>query len=218
MGSKKIKLNKNLNINILIKRVPYYSQYLDVNVIDKKGRIYKNIVDGYWFKRACGILSLKMVMDYWGRFLVNYKKKPIMSLIWTGLSKNAFSELAGGWYHRGLLEVAKDYGFQGRLFDWSGLKIENEKILLILKNILKNQKPIIVSIYKNFNNKKSGHLIVLVGYRVDEFGNLKGFYFNDPASYSKISKKYAFVKKNKFLNGWKKRAILIWPRKIKIKK
>lgn len=218
MGSKKI---KNKNQKFLIKNIPYYSQRLDSWVIDRNGKIYKNIIDGYWFKNACGIASLKMVMDYYRNLIPNYKKLPIMELVWRGIEKGAFSVSAGGWYHQGLIEIAKEYGFRGKRFDWNvkrGKKlneIKKEKALKEITKIIKSGKPLIVSIYKNFIPNNSGHLIVLVGFKNNIFGELKGFYFNDPDSYDRKSKKYAFVNKNKFLNGWKARAILIWPKKIK---
>lgn len=239
MGSKKIKKQNILfvkhlsdkyfgkKLKYLIKNVPYYSQRLDVCVIDKNNKIYKNIIDGYWFKRSCGIVSLKMVMDYYGKFLAGYKREPVMKLIWEGMKLDAFSESAGGWYHKKLINLAEKYGFLGKFFDWNdkknkstgrqkNKKIEKqkEKGISIIKNILKKQKPIIVSVYKNFNPKNSGHLIVLAGYKNNIFGDLEGFYFNDPDGYDRKSKKYAFVDKNKFLNGWRGRAILIFPKFI----
>lgn len=162
-------------------RVPVYSQFLDVK--EKK-----------WRSRACGIVALKMVLDFWGI------KKSADELIKLGLKKDAYIQ-GVGWKHKGLVLVAKKFGFKARNYDWykDSYEVSFKKLLPKLKKYL-----VIASIYKNLKPGKSGHLVVLTGYENDQI------FFNDPNSKTRggIHKKVAA---EKFLSGWKRRIIVIYP-------
>lgn len=161
--------------------VPHYAQYLDV----KKD---------FWKKRSCGIVSLGMVLDYYG------KNVPVDLLIKEGKAIGGY--LKGiGWKHDAIVEIAKKYGFKS-------YRKEDEKIENVLKSVA-NDEPVIVSIYKNFDTKNGGHLAVLTGYYYDETDNeLVGVYLNDPIGFP-YKFKNQFVKIDTFMRGWKKRAIYI---------
>ena len=72
---------------------------------------------------------------------------------------------------------------------------------------LEKNEPVIISIYKNFDQKNGGHLAVLLGYYVAN-QELIGFYINDPIG-AQYKHKNQFIELDKFLQGWKKRAIYV---------
>ena len=160
-------------------KIPAYSQFLDVE--DKK-----------WKSRACGIVALKIVLEYWG------VKEKADDLIKLGLKQDAY--IPGiGWKHGGLVSIAKEFGLRGENLDWFKDLPEEafEKLLSKLEKY-----PVLASIYKNFKLGGSGHLIVLTGY---ENGWI---FFNDPDSKTRKGIQNKVVVE-KFLNGWKRRIVVI---------
>lgn len=71
-------------VTTLHKGVPYYSQSLDT--LDKNGNI-----DTYWFRRACGVVCVKMALDY---LVPDKAKKSVVELAEEG-------RFAGGILHLG---------------------------------------------------------------------------------------------------------------------
>ncbi len=163
--------------------VPAYSQFLDVKNKD-------------WQHRACGIVSLKMVMDFWGK-KTDRKYPTIEALIEEGVNKKAVTK-NWDWIHKGLVDIAKAHGFKGESFDWAGNS--SRDAFLLLKTKLNN--PVIASIHKNLNFGDTGHLIVIKGLKN---GNI---YYNDPDS-KKRREIPRIAPIDAFLLGWKKRIIVI---------
>lgn len=165
--------------------VPAYSQFLDVS-------------SPVWKRKACGAVSLKMVLDY-----LRPNSISISEIIKRGRRKNAFRLAAYipnvGWAHKGLASLAEEFGFKGKNYDWSK-KTPDAAYSLLLKKLQK--RPIIASIYRNLKPGSSGHLVLLTGIK----GNR--IYYNDPDSKTRRGiKKTATL--NKFLKGWKKRVVEI---------
>lgn len=189
--------------------VPYLSQFDDVSDVN-------------WQSVACGVTSLAMVLKYYGT------EVPIENLIEVGEEINSFSEKAGGWYHNGLCEIARRYGFIAwrrkwrigkRDLDyvkeegWTDNDVEQyeiqtaaEGIFTLEKSILKGTPPII-SADKDFENENSGHLVVVTGFE-REGEELKGFYINDPKARGK-KRKDEFIYLKKFEEHWHKRGIFV---------
>lgn len=163
--------------------IPTYSQYLDVASAD-------------WQNRACGIVSLKMVMDFWGK-----KTKIIYPTIDDLISKYSKSTYISkvGWSHKGLVTIAKHLKLKGENFDWINYSAKDAFVLMETKLAL---APVIASIYKNLNHRLPGHLIVIT-----QIKNGKVFY-NDPDSKTR-NKIKCVASLQKFLEGWKRRIIII---------
>lgn len=159
-----------------------YSQFLDVQ---KKG----------WKIRACGVASLAMVLDYYGK-----TRTSIDSLIDHGISIGAHNKELG-WIHSGIVNIANHKGFIGERFDWSNI---DKEIAFQKINSFLCEGPIIASIHKNFNPKLSGHLVVIKTKNKTHVSVL------DP-----IARKREHIERsvpiNIFLTGWKKRIIVIRP-------
>lgn len=168
-------------------RVPAYSQHLDVH-------------DVRWQPRACGIVSLKAVIDYWQNTTLR-NRPTIAQLIKEGLKKDGY--IPGvGWKHKTLAKLAAHHGLRGRHFDWHELSPENalEKLLVYFA-----KGPIIASIHKNFRLKGSGHLVVIKGI------DTKRIFYNDPDARTKSAISRS-VTLSRFLRGWKRRVIAVTPR------
>lgn len=162
--------------------VPKYSQHLDVR-------------DGDWKEKSCGIVAVKMVLDYW-----RMSSPDCDELIKKGIEMDGF--ISGvGWKHKELSLLAKSFGVEAENFDWA--KEEKDAAFKKLEDFLEKY-PVVASIYSGFNPEtKNGHLIVLTGMD-DNF-----VHYNDPDSEGReeIAGKILI---DKFLAGWKKRVIVIW--------
>jgi len=169
----------------------FLSQYLDIK--SKK-----------WKNRSCGVISLKIVLNYWQGEKFN---KTSEELIKIALKEGAY--LKGiGWKHKELAKIANKFGLKAKNFDWS--KEENLKAFHKFLWYLK-RGPVIVSVYKDFQFGKNGHLIVAL--KSDE----KNIYILEPAA-KKRNDIFQIVKRDKFIKGWKKRIIFIFPPKNIVKK
>ena len=155
-----------------------------------------DIKSKYWKSRSCGIVSLKMIMDYWK---MPTKRVNLAELIKKGIEVGAYDK-RWGWIHAGLVKLAKHYGYKGRNYDWF-----NDKPQTAYEKMTKKLKlPIATSIHSGLNPRKSGHLIVITGIRG------KKIYYNDPDSKTRKSiARIASLKK--FLTGWKRRIIILRP-------
>lgn len=173
--------------------VPCYSQKIDVS-------------DPHWKERACGILCLKMVLDFLGA-----KTPPADEFVQKGISLNAYGEW--GWLHTGLVAVAALFGIDMKRKEFrSHDPDEAEKLLkegineLILS--IEKGKPVLISAIKKWVEAKKFHMMVLVGFEMDE-GVLKGFYYHDPDAYTEEEGKNQFVPIETFKKHWRRMAIFL---------
>ena len=165
---------------------PGYSQFLDVE-------------DEEWKDRCCGILSLKMLLDYWGG-QSNISPEDVESLIGEGLEIGAYIPDIG-WKHKELVELAQNHGLDGEDFDWM-----DEHPDVALNKVIPHlsEHPIIVSIHKDLIEGNSGHLVVLTGY---EDGQI---FYNDPDAKTRGDIERS-APLQKFLDGWKRRVVVVHP-------
>ncbi|MEA2113033.1 MAG: C39 family peptidase [Patescibacteria group bacterium] len=161
--------------------VPYYSQHEDIK-------------DEDWQGKACGLVCLKMVLDFH-----KTKTPEINEFLKLALEKEAFGE--SGWIHNKLLAIAEDLGMEAHRKE--GMENEQE-----LKDFLDEKGPVIVSIKaQKFSPEFEGkfHQIVLIDY--DE----NGFYYHD-SDYRDREGNRLFVPFDKFREYWRKMAIFIHKR------
>ena len=162
-----------------ILEVPHWIQFYDIS-------------DDQWQGRSCGIVSLAMILEYYG------VQVDLNDLIEQGLEKDGYIK-GIGWKHQIICDLAREYGLKSQ-------RTENEVIDNLVES-LERDEPVIISIHKNFDISKGGHLVVLNGYYVAN-NELLGFYLNDPVGAS-YKHKNQFIKLDKFLEGWKKRVIYV---------
>lgn len=163
-----------------ILEIPHLMQHYDID-------------DKFWQDRSCGIVSLAMVLDYYNI------QADIQELINSGLKKDGYIKNIG-WKHQVIVDLAKDFNLKSER--------KEDDILDNLVGSIDREEPVIISVYKHFKNTNGGHLAVLNGYFTDKDGELMGFYVNDPVGAS-YKHKDQFIELEKFIQGWKKRAIYI---------
>jgi hypothetical protein len=188
----------------MILDVPFYSQIKDTQKEE-------------WKELSCGIVALKMVLDFYGPTNLS-----IDELYQKGLDIGGYLENVG-WYHHSLALLAKQLGFQAitrlwglpeeyaqklknRGFNESELQIlEDQQLdegILTLKKELENGRPVILSVSKGFGREGRGHLVVLIG------SDDQGFILHDPFEVIRPGKEFK-ITFNEFKQAWTRRAIII---------
>lgn len=191
----------------MILKVPYYSQYQSTG-------------NPEWKENSCGVVSLKMVLDYY-----QPTNLTVDQLYEKGLELNGYLE-GVGWYHHSLVLLAKELRFSGITRSWEpteeyvkilknrGFKDGDLQILkdqqynegiFCLKNELDKNHPIIVSVTTGFGRYGKGHLVVLIGY--DE----AGFILHDPFEEIRPGKEFK-ISFDDFKKTWTKRALFVYPK------
>ncbi len=175
---------------ILKHNVPFFSQKADIKEAD-------------WKPRGCGITALKMALGYWHENDSTNRSPDLVDLIRTGSEVGAYIEDVG-WSHSGLVEIAKQYGYEGKNYDLVPEKTEPKMAFAKMSAELEKH-PVLASVYKKFEPGLSGgHIVTVTGLDNDSI------YMNDPEEIdAKLGTKKMELKK--FLKGWKKRYIVIYP-------
>ncbi len=205
--------------------VPYYRQ------IDTESPL-----SAYWQERSCGILALKMVIDY---YRLQKAQEPV------DLKELFDKALAGGgvdenknWIHAALVKTASDYGLVAWRRNWNLsaagrqhftaegqstqtlTRINNQQqreALPTLVDQVESGYPVIISVAKNFDEVDKPHLVVLTGIkRKPEVGGYQGFFYNDPYTISETDSKDRYVAIDRFIDKWNYLAIFVEPSDAKI--
>ena len=126
--------------------VPYYSQFLDID-------------DKYWMPRACGIVALKMVLDFYLPAGKAGKKDipPIMELINSCEKAGGYGK--SGWFHDALVSLAKSFGFESSRKEKMDTDIGTEEIV----GHLKEGRPVLISAVKYILGQTKFHMVVVIG-------------------------------------------------------
>lgn len=164
-----------------INEVPHLSQFLDIS-------------DNYWTNRACGAVCLGMALAYFG--------KPISDLntFCAAAEQKGYFYQTYGWAHQGLVELAREAGF-------NGYRSEGGTIEDIAKEIRAGNVPIL-SVSKKLFGVSRRHLVVAVGTLSNENGEVIGLYIHDPETLYRI-KEPQYVSKKLLNADWSKRYIVI---------
>jgi hypothetical protein len=169
--------------------IPPYSQYLDV----------KNAL---WRSRSCGIMALKMVLEYWYR-KGELKRTPLSIPALNRAARKSGAYIPNiGWSHRGLALYARRLGADGKNFDWFSLtpNAALKKLLPLLR-----RGPVIASVYRNPKRREGGHLVVVTDITNDRV------HFLDPGAKTR-ARIPRFLSTRVFCIAWKRRGIVIGPR------
>lgn len=165
---------------VSIPEVPFYSQFKDISAVK-------------WQKVGCGIASLAMLIEYY-----NPDSVSVDTLLKQGIASGAYQKNAG-WTHKGLIQLSKKYGLDGKSYDLSSLstKVAYARFADELAD-----GPVMASIHYKFDPKNPiPHLVVIDGIKDGIV------YYNDPASNG--GEKQITVAK--FLGAWKKKFIIVRP-------
>ena len=173
--------------------VPFHSQY-------------EGITDPAWKWRGCGIVALKMVLDYWHIEKPENKTVPISELLKVGREMNAYREEIG-WIHSGLVRMAQRYGYEALNTDFAANGPSPKSALEAWDALLNELQhgPVLASVYAGLDSERGGgHIIIVTGFENDLVA------FNDPEGTNAGDGK-RFIVLSRFLSAFKRRAIIIRP-------
>ena len=201
---------KEEEIKFMILPVPYYSQKEEA-ALEKYG------------SKACGLTSLRMVLAYYGNTLDMHQLDELAKRV------GAYDEQKG-WFHAGLVNIARDLGLSGYRINFSylsdqdkanvGVVLANEGASMeeinqfmqtfdtaqksepdqALEQLLKQKTPIIVSMNEQFAGTTASHLVVIIGKKGERY------LINDPWDNGKNYE----VDKERFEKTWTKRAVVVY--------
>jgi hypothetical protein len=181
------------NIYMPIFNVPFLSQYSDLG-------------DHEWRARGCGITALKMVMDFWHAQNSQYQTVGLDDLLRRGIASGAYLE-GIGWRHRGLVELAQNFGYGGFNVDYApqspNPKSATEAWAMACKELAHG--PVMVSVFSRLDpTRGGGHIVVVAGVENDLVA------FNDPEELVEREGR-RLIAVEKFLPAFKRRYIVIRP-------
>lgn len=111
-----------------------------------------------WQARSCGITALKIAMDYWHERNSSLPAPSLREAFDIGLAVDAYQENVG-WLHKGLIQVAKRFGYSG--YNVEGTHRQTDEFWQELRNVV-TAFPAIVSVRSKFDpTSKDGHLVVV---------------------------------------------------------
>lgn len=175
-----VSTDQSAEIKAEIPDVPFYSQFKDIQSPE-------------WRKKACGVASLAMIINFYRPETVSTQ-----TLLKEGIAAGAYLNNAG-WTHQGLALLAEHYGLNGASYDLSGLSMDSA--FARFAEFLKTG-PVIASVYYTFDpTSPIPHLVVVNGIENNTV------YYNDPAAKTGGEK----ISTADFITGWKKRFIVIRP-------
>lgn len=167
--------------------VPFSSQYSDLGHHE-------------WRARGCGIASLKMVMDF-------YHPGPSLDgLLAVGREIGAYRE-GIGWTHRGLVELARRYGFDGFNADWAENgptpKTADEAWQTLVAELAHG--PVLASVFAGLDPARGGgHIVAVTGFHDGLV------FFNDPEQLTEKEGRKALALAA-FLPAFKRRYVVVRP-------
>ncbi|MCI2055807.1 MAG: hypothetical protein LKJ86_01540 [Oscillibacter sp.] len=159
--------------------VPFRNQYVCAENYRAEG--YHSLEEGlFWAERSCGIASVRMVIDAI-RALHGLPVCPCQAeVLRRGLELEAYQK-GVGWIHRGLVELAAEYGISGECRRGGTTKDVCDEI--------EHGNVCIVSVSPHFSGglpredgtptPRGGHLIVPYGFYTEE-GELTGLLTRHP--------------------------------------
>jgi len=174
----------------MILDVPYFTQY--------------SARDFSWQERSCGVACLKMVLDFY-----DVGAPTLDDLIEDGKEDGYIDGV--GWKHDYLVKMGLRYGLVGsHRKEFKGSEDNLYESILEHIKYLKEEKPVIVSVVKNFEHKDKPHLVVLVGFREDDSGEITGFYYHEPDSLNPADDgNRQFVDMETFREYWRKMSVFL---------
>lgn len=157
----------------------------------------KNVKEKNWKKKSCAICSMKMMIDFDSKKHLNIN---IGQLIEEARKMGGYLE-GIGWKHKIISDLAKKYGVKLNFIKkFPKTSKEKAKWLKKLEDRIVKGKPVMASVYYQFNKKNGGHVVVVNG--IKKKGKIVlGYHLQDPDGRFKGNRYY--ISKDKFLLGWR---------------
>lgn len=140
---------------------------------------------------SCGLCCVGMLIK-------NKKDFDIIKELSLGFENNGIN--SNGWSHFYLLEILKKYSIESERKEFNSYSKGIEYII----NKIDKEEAVVISMIKSFLNQTYFHMVLILGYRFDEKGELVRFYYHDPASPDEISGSFLYMEKSQFIKSWRK--------------
>jgi hypothetical protein len=167
---------------------------------------FKDIADPDWQWRGCGIVALKMILDFWHAKDPANQTADIEQLWQMGMDADAYRE-GIGWTHGGLAAIARQLGYRSYNRDFAPNsptpRDENGAWSALAREL--DRGPVLASMYSGMDPSRGGGHIVVVTGTEDELVLL-----NDPEQHQEREGKRALARK-KFREAFKRRYIYVLP-------
>jgi len=173
--------------------VPFLSQYADLGHHE-------------WRARGCGIVALKMALDFWHARDGRNRTVPLDALLQDGIAEGAYR--AGiGWTHTGLAALARAYDYEAFNADWAQNgptpKSPEEAWQALLGELAAG--PVLASVWSGLDPERGGgHIVVVTGFADDLVA------FNDPEERTEREGR-KLLALNSFLRAFKRRYVVVRP-------
>lgn len=152
--------------------------------------------DPEWAHRMCAICSLHMLLKHHNP---EFSVSPA-GLLEQGLAANAYLENIG-WKHAGVVQLAAVHGLPLQYAQRFFYTPEEKEVgLKLINQNLKNNQPVMVSVFHELNPSKAGHMVVIHG--LQEFNATTiGYHIQDPDS--RWRGHNYFLTRQEFIDGWR---------------
>jgi len=175
--------------------VPFLSQYAD-------------LCDHQWRARGCGIVALKMALDFWHGGSRLCRTAPLDALLRDGLAAGAYRE-GIGWSHGGLAALATSYGYEAFNADWAANgpapKSPPDAWQALLAELVRG--PVLASVWSGMDpERQGGHIILVTGFADGLVA------FNDPEELTEREGR-KLLALDRFLRAFKRRYVVVRPGK-----
>lgn len=154
----------------------------------------------FWGWRSCGIVCLQMIL----KTLIKDFSKKTMDLIKECLAFDGYcyeDKKTGlkdvGWYHSALCKLAGDHGIRSKSLFLATTRD-------IIQELLRNHF-VIVSV----KSKTGGHFWLIFGFKGNQNGKARGFYFHDPYGLDEEGKD-KFIDFEEFKKEFNNKLISFW--------
>lgn len=174
--------------------VPYYSQW-------------KDITDTDWQIRSCGLLCLYSAV----RFYKNDFDLDPDQFLQKAIEEGAFGK--SGWIHDKLVHLSHEMGVPAKRMEFRGKTDQETESLTeqafreFIKSLLE-EKLVIISTIRNWQEKDKFHQVLLVGFE-GTLGAPAGWYVHDPDAKSEAEGAYQYIPHETLKNGFRGLAIFL---------
>lgn len=157
----------------------------------------------YWAWRQCGICCVKMVLDFHGA------NRQVAELTKEGVDLGGYNiENDSGWYYKPIAKLLEKYNLTAKIMPHLTVEVLAESLLRENLAIISVNPEIIRGDTKITSHKKSGHLVLAVGFRMHN-KQVTGLFVNNPSGKSEAMQVYAFISIERFKSACGQRGIVV---------
>jgi hypothetical protein len=146
---------------------------------------------------SCGMCSVAMILSF------KLKKFSLPELIDKGHIDGGYGP--NGWIHDYFVNLLTEYQLPAERFE----HLSRQDAVKKITTAIAEEKPVIISGRKMFMEQTSFHMVLIVGYQINESGVCTGFFYHDPALTKERGAMFRFVPIETFHQYWRQMAIML---------